>query len=101
MCRNIKTLFNFAPPASADEVRAASTQFVRKLSGFTKPSQANRAVFESAVDEVTEVALRLLDGLVTKAPPRDRDVEAEKARLRIARRFAPSEHPHGKSAENG
>ena len=87
MCRNIKTLFNFEPPATDEEVRAASLQFVRKLSGFTRPSQANAAAFERAVDEVSVVARRLLDSLVTHAPPRDREVEAAKARARAAKRF--------------
>ena len=87
MCRNIKTLFNFEPPATSDEVRAASLQFVRKLSGFTKPSRANEEVFERAVDEVAAAAESLLDALVTKAPPRDREVEAERARQRAAQRF--------------
>ena len=88
MCRNIKTLFNFDPPATDDEIRAASLQFVRKLSGSTKPSQVNQAVFDAAVDEVFVAARRLLDGLQTKAPPKDREVEAEKARERSRRRFA-------------
>jgi len=88
MCRSIKTLFNFDPPATDDEVRAASLQFVRKLSGFARPSKANEAVFEQAVDEVTAVARRLVDSLVTQAPPRDRETEAAKARDRVARRFA-------------
>lgn len=87
MCRNIKTLFNFEPPATPEEVRAASLQFVRKLSGFTAPSKANAEQFERAVDEVSEVAQRLLDGLVTQAEPRDRAVEAQKARERNQRRF--------------
>ena len=87
MCRNIKTLFNFDPPASQDEVRAASLQFVRKLSGFTQPSQANQAAFDRAVEDVTRVATALLADLVTKAAPRDREVEAEKARARAAQRF--------------
>ena len=87
MCRNIKTLFNFEPPATDDEIRAASLQFVRKLSGFTRPSKANEAVFARAVDEVTQAARALLDALVTNAPPRDRDVEASKARARSADRF--------------
>jgi hypothetical protein len=89
MCRNIKTLFNFDPPATDDEVRAASLQFVRKLSGFTKPSQTNQEVFDRAVDEVAEVARRLLDSLVTSSAPRDREVEAARARLRAAERFGP------------
>ena len=90
MCRNIKRLHNFAPPASDDEVRAAALQFVRKLSGTTKPSQANSAAFERAVDEVASVARVLLDALVTSAPPRDREVEAEKARARSAQGFGPT-----------
>jgi len=88
MCRNIKTLHNFSPPATDDEVRASALQFVRKLSGTTKPSQANAAAFDRAVDEVARVARTLLDALVTTAPPRDREVEAAKARERSAQRFA-------------
>lgn len=88
MCRNIRTLFNFDPPVTDDEIRAASLQFVRKISGFTKPSQANQAPFERAVDEVAEVAQRLLDELVTSAAPKDREVEAAKARARAAERYA-------------
>jgi hypothetical protein len=91
MCRNIKTLFNFDPPATDEEVRASALQFVRKLSGFTKPSQANEAVFERAVDDVFRVARGLIDSLVTPAPAHDRDVEAEKARARAAKRFGASE----------
>lgn len=87
MCRSIKTLFNFEPPASDDEVRAASLQFVRKLSGFSKPSQANEAAFVEAVDQVTAVARRLIDSLETTAPPKDRAVEAEKAHERAMSRF--------------
>lgn len=87
MCRNIKTLFNFEPPATDDEVRAAAIQFVRKLGGFSKPSQANEAAFNQAVDEVTATASRLIASLVTNAPPRDREVEAEKARERSKQRF--------------
>ncbi|MEA2206886.1 MAG: hypothetical protein QOE77_3662 [Blastocatellia bacterium] len=87
MCRNIKMLHNFAPPATDDEVRASSLQFVRKLSGFTKPSKANEAVFQRAVDQVTQAAHELLASLVTNAPPRDREVEAAKARERSAQRF--------------
>ncbi len=87
MCRNIKTLFNFEPPATEAEIRAASLQFVRKLSGFGKPSQANQAAFERAVEETTAVAQQLIASLVTNAPPRDRDVEAERARERSAKRF--------------
>jgi hypothetical protein len=90
MCRNIKTLFNFDPPASDEEVRAASVQFVRKLSGFTKPSQANEAAFERAVDDVAAVARTLVDSLVTNAAPRDREVEAAKAKERAAKRFGRS-----------
>ena len=87
MCRNIKTLHNFSPPATNDEVRASALQFVRKLSGFTKPSKTNEAAFEHAVDEVTRVARELLDSLVTNAPPKDREVEAAKARAKAAVRF--------------
>jgi hypothetical protein len=87
MCRNIKTLFNFEPPVSDDEIRAASIQFVRKLSGFNKPSKINEIAFERAVDRTTEVARELLHALVTTAPPRDRDAEAAKARARAAARF--------------
>ena len=88
MCRNIRTLHNFDPPASEDEVRAAALQYVRKLSGTTKPSAANREAFERAVDEVTHASRHLLDHLVTTAAPRDREVEAAKARERSAKRFA-------------
>jgi hypothetical protein len=88
MCRNIKTLYNFDPPASDDEVSAAALQFVRKISGFNKPSQANAEAFEQAVTEVTEVSSRLLDRLVTTAPPKDREVEAAKRRARAEERFA-------------
>lgn len=87
MCRNIKTLFNFDPPATDEEVRAASLQFVRKLSGFTAPSRANEAAFNQAVEETTAVARRLIDSLSTTAAPRDREVEATKARERNAVRF--------------
>jgi hypothetical protein len=87
MCRKIKTLFNFEPPATEDEIRASALQFVRKLSGFNKPSQANAAAFERAVDEVSEAAHRLLASLHTSAPSRDREVEAEKARARARERF--------------
>jgi hypothetical protein len=87
MCRNIKTLFNFEPPVTDDEVRAASLQFVRKLSGMNKPSKANEAAFERAVDDTAAVARALLHALVTAAPPRDRELEAEKARARAAVRF--------------
>jgi hypothetical protein len=87
MCRNIKTLFNFEPPATEDEIRASALQFVRKLSGFSRPSQANEAVFNQAVDEVADAARRLLVSLQTHAPARDRDVEAEKARERSRQRF--------------
>ena len=87
MCRSIKTLFNFDPPATDEEVRAASLQFVRKLSGFQQPSRANEVAFEHAVDEVSRTARRLLDDLVTTGTPRNREVEAEKARVRAAERF--------------
>ncbi|MGH7561342.1 MAG: DUF2277 domain-containing protein [Gemmatimonadales bacterium] len=87
MCRNIKTLFNFAPPVTDEEVRAASLQFVRKISGFTRPSKANEAAFDAAVERTTEVARGLLESLVTTAAPRDREVEAAKARERGLRRF--------------
>jgi hypothetical protein len=85
MCRAIKTLHNFAPPASEEEIRASSLQFVRKLSGFTRPSKANDAAFVRAVDQVAAAARTLLDSLVTSAPPRDREVEATKARARVRR----------------
>ena len=87
MCRNIKTLHNFKPPATEDEIRASAIQFVRKLSGFNKPSKTNEAAFNHAVDEVSRVATELLDSLVTNSPPRDREVEAAKARARTALRF--------------
>lgn len=87
MCRNIKTLYNFSPPATEDEIRAAALQFVRKISGFARPSHANEAAFNLAVDEVTKAAQALLGGLVTLAPPRDREVEAQKAKARNAVRF--------------
>ena len=87
MCRAIRTLHNFAPPATEEEIRASSLQFVRKLSGFTRPSKANEAAFERAVEEVARAARNLLDGLVTSAAPRDRAVEIEKARARSAERF--------------
>jgi hypothetical protein len=88
MCRNIHTLFNFEPPATDDEVRDASLQYVRKISGFTKPSQANEQAFARAVDEVAEATRRLIDELVTSATPKDREVEAERARARAAKRYA-------------
>jgi hypothetical protein len=87
MCRNIKTLHNFRPPATDEEIRASSLQFVRKLSGFTRPSRANEPAFTRAVDEVTRAARALLDALVTNAPPRDREAEAAKARAKGAARF--------------
>ena len=89
MCRNIRTLHNFDPPATDEEVRAAALQFVRKLSGYTRPSKANEVVFEQAVEEVTEVARRLVDSLTTSAPPRNREEEARKAKERAAKRFGP------------
>ena len=88
MCRNIRILYNFAPPTTDDEVHAAALQFVRKVSGMTKPSKANEAAFEQAVEDVAAVTARLLGELVTTAPPRDREVEAEKRRARSAARFA-------------
>lgn len=87
MCRNIRTLYNFEPPASEDEVRAAALQYVRKISGFARPSQANAAAFEQAVEEVAAISLRLLGELTTSAPPKDREVEAAKARARAAERY--------------
>jgi hypothetical protein len=89
MCRNIKPLFNFEPPVTDREIRDASLQFVRKISGFTRPSKANEAAFEAAVEEISEAAHKLLASLVTQSAPRTREVEAEKARARSARRFAP------------
>jgi hypothetical protein len=91
MCRNIKTLHNFKPPATEEEIRASSVQFVRKLSGFTKPSKANEAAFNRAVDDVAQAARELLASLVTNAPPRDRETEAIKARARSAERFSGTE----------
>ena len=88
MCRNIHTLFNFEPTATEEEVRDAALQYVRKISGFTKPSQANEEAFARAVDEIAEATRRLVDGLVTAAPPKDREVEAERRRARAAERFA-------------
>jgi hypothetical protein len=88
MCRNIRTLHNFEPPATEDEVRAAALQYVRKVSGSTKPSQANAEAFDRAVDEVAQATTKLLDHLVTTAPPKDREVEAAKHRERSAKRFA-------------
>jgi hypothetical protein len=88
MCRNIRTLYNFDPAATDSEVRAAAEQYVRKISGFSKPSQANAEAFERAIEEVAEVSARLLGALVTNAPPKDREVEAAKARARAAERFA-------------
>ncbi len=91
MCRNIKTLHNFKPPATDEEIRASSLQFVRKLSGFTKPSKANEPAFARAVDQVTRAAHELLDSLTTNAPPRNRELEAAKARARTVERFRPPE----------
>jgi hypothetical protein len=88
MCRNIKTLYNFEPPASEDEVRAAALQFVRKVSGFNKPSKANEAAFNAAVDEIATAASRLLASLETNAPPKNREAETVKLRIRAAHRFA-------------
>jgi hypothetical protein len=87
MCRNIKTLYNFAPPATEEEIRASALQFVRKLSGFNRPSNANQPAFDRAVDQVTQVARELIDNLVTSAAPRDRQIEAAKARAKAADRF--------------
>jgi hypothetical protein len=101
MCRNIKTLHNFAPPATEEEIRASSLQFVRKLSGFTRPSKANEEAFDRAVDGVTRVAQKLLNSLVTNSQPRDREAEALKARTRSAKRFGSTAisvvagHSHG------
>ena len=89
MCRNIKTLFNFDPPVTDEEVRAAVLQFVRKISGFSKPSRANEAAFQAAVNEIAGASARLLDSLATNAPPRNREEEAAKARARAAERFGP------------
>ena len=88
MCRNIRPLYNFDPPATEEEARDAALQFVRKVSGFTKPSQANAAAFERAVDEITAATMQLLGDLVTNAPPKDRDAEAAKRRARSAQRYA-------------
>jgi len=89
MCRNIKTLFNFDPPATEEEIRAAALQFVRKLSGFNAPSKANQAAFDQAIEEVTDAARTLISSLVTSAEPKNRDLEAERARARSAARFPP------------
>jgi hypothetical protein len=88
MCRNIKTLFNFDPPVTDDEVRAASLQFVRKITGFNKPSKANEEAFQSAIDEIAAISIRLLRSLETSAPPKNREEEAAKAKARAAERFA-------------
>jgi hypothetical protein len=93
MCRNIRTLHNFEPPATAEEVRAAAQQYVRKISGFTRPSQANAEAFERAIDAVAEASAKLLDQLVTSAPPKDRELEAAKARARTAQRYAAQRSP--------
>jgi hypothetical protein len=95
MCRNIRNLYNFKPPATEEEIRASSLQFVRKLSGFNRPSKANEEAFDRAVEAVAQAARELIDSLVTTAPPRDRDAEAEKARARAAVRFA---RPAGNAA---
>jgi hypothetical protein len=94
MCRNIKTLHNFQPPATDAEIRASSLQFVRKLSGFTRPSRANQVAFDRAVDQVSQVARELLESLVTNAPPRDRGEEAARARAKSAQRFRTSDASH-------
>ena len=88
MCRNIRTLHNFQPPATDEEIRGAALQYVRKISGFTKPSQANAEVFDQAVDAIAETSTKLLDALVTSAPPKNREAEAAKARARSAQRYA-------------
>jgi hypothetical protein len=88
MCRNIRTLYNFAPPASEDEIRAAALQYVRKVSGYSKPSSTNEAAFEQAVDEIATATQKLLDALETSAAPKDREAEAARLRLRAAKRFA-------------
>lgn len=98
MCRNIKTLYNFSPPATDEEIRASALQFVRKVSGFTRPSQVNEAAFSRAVDHVAGAARELLDSLVTRAPPRDRQIEAAKARARGAARRALSLPPGAPAA---
>jgi hypothetical protein len=98
MCRNIRTLFNFEPAATSDEIRAASLQFVRKISGFTKPSKANEAAFDLAVDRVSAVAQELLDSLVTVAEPRNREVEAARAKERALQRFGPHDAGDGAGA---
>lgn len=95
MCRNIKTLFNFDPPATDEEIRGAAVQFVRKLSGFNTPSQANEAAFNKAVDQVAATARELIDHLVTTATPHNREVEAAKARARAEKRFGVRPEPHG------
>ena len=93
MCRNIRMLFNFAPPVTDDEIRAASLQFVRKISGFNKPSRSNEPAFLAAVDDITAISAKLLSSLETKAPPRDREVEAAKARERTVQRYATAREP--------
>ena len=93
MCRNIRMLFNFAPPVTDDEIRAASLQFVRKISGFNKPSRSNEAAFLAAVDDIAAISAKLLSSLETKAPPRDREVEAAKARERTVQRYATAREP--------
>ena len=98
MCRNIKTLFNFEPPVTDDEIRAASLQFVRKLTGFNKPSKTNEAAFLAAVDEVAAVSRKLLSSLETNAPPRSREEEAAKARARAAQRYGYRPVPSGESS---
>ena len=93
MCRNIRMLFNFAPPVTTDEIHAASLQFVRKISGFNKPSKSNEAAFLAAVDDIAAISAKLLSSLETKAPPRDREVEAAKARERTVQRYATAREP--------
>jgi hypothetical protein len=101
MCRNIRTLHNFEPPATDDEIRAAALQYVRKVSGQTTPSKANEAVFARAVDEIAHVTHHLLADLVTAVPPKDRDAEAAKAKARAAKRFGGAAHPAGASIADG
>jgi hypothetical protein len=97
MCRNIRTLYNFDPPVTQEEVRAASLQFVRKITGFHKPSKANEAAFQAAIDEIAAISSRLLDSLETAAPPKNREDEAAKARTRAAQRFSVESRPSGSS----
>ena len=101
MCRNIRTLFNFDPPATDEEVRAASLQFVRKISGCAKPARANEAAFATAIAEVTAVARALIDSMTTSAPARNREIEAARAKVRAARRFGPARPPPSVEGQRG